>query len=218
MDDLYGIMQEVLLREEKITALQEAPKHDQAYFWIIGLDDNSTILFIESINWNNINDHSVGPMEVFGVAVQKHASQLILCRKNSEEPLIPSETDKDIVERLIQVGLIVNTPVIDHHIISAQNYVSFQQLGLMQELQQSIKYVPSFELVKRIQAEAAALVQKRDAEAKAKIKLIQQELKAAQAKAQADKFNIAKALKEEGLDSATIAGIMGLSLQELEGL
>ncbi|MFK7799712.1 MAG: JAB domain-containing protein [Aureispira sp.] len=218
MNDLYGIMQEILLREEQITTLQELPQQEQDYFWIIGFDDNNTILFIESANWTKIDDHSVEPMEVFGLALQKQASQIILCRNYPGGVLSPSEKDNDIIDRLIQVGRIVNTPVVDHYIISTQNYVSFQQLGLMQELQQSIKYVPSFELAKRIQAEAAELIEKRDAEAKAKIELIQQELEAAQEKAKKDKFNIAKALKGEGIDWAIIASIMGLSLEELEGL
>lgn len=218
MNDLYGIMQEILLREEQITTLQAPPQQEQDYFWIIGFDDRNTILFIELANWNKIDDYSVEPMEIFGLALQKQANQIILCRNYPGGTLLPSEKDKDIIDRLIQVGRIVNTPVVDHYIISTQDYVSFQQLGLMQELQQSIKYVPSFELAKRIQAEAAELIKKRDAEAKAQIELIQQELRAAQEKAKEDKVNIAKALKGEGLDWAIIASIIGLSLEELEGL
>lgn len=218
MDDLYGIMQEILLREENITTLQEFPQQELDCFWIIGLDRDNAILFIESANWKQIDDYNVEPMVVFGLALQKQAHQVILCRNHPKGLLVASEKDKDIIDRLIQIGLIVNTPVVDYYIISTQNYVSFQQLGLIEELQKSMKYVPSFELIKRIQKEAVVLIQKREAEAKAKIELIQQELATAHKKAKEDKFNIAKALKEEGLGEAIIAGIIGLSLEELERL
>ncbi|NVK64878.1 MAG: hypothetical protein HWE22_09840 [Flavobacteriales bacterium] len=39
-DDLYGIMQKILLRAERID-------RDREHFWIVGLANNNRILFIE---------------------------------------------------------------------------------------------------------------------------------------------------------------------------
>ena len=42
-DDIYEIMQRILLREDKIDQNRE-------HFWVIGLENNNRILFIELIS------------------------------------------------------------------------------------------------------------------------------------------------------------------------
>lgn len=53
-------------------------------------------------------------MEVFSFALQKRAVKIMLCHNHPSGELTPSEMDKDITYRLIQVGIIVNCRVIDH--------------------------------------------------------------------------------------------------------
>ncbi len=122
-DDLYGIMQRVLLREDKIDQNRE-------HFWVIGLENNNRILFIELVSLGTVNKTIAQPMEVFSLALQKRAVKIILCHNHPSGELKPSEQDKDITDRLIQVGLIVDTPVVDHLIISTKSYMSFIDVGL----------------------------------------------------------------------------------------
>jgi len=142
-DDIYGIMQRVLLRENKID-------QDREHFWVIGLASNNRILFIELISKGTINKTLVEPMEVFSFALQKRAVKIILAHNHPSGELKPSDGDKDITDRLIQVGIIVKTPVTDHLIISDNSYLSFADIGLLDELKESTKYVPAYEIEKRI--------------------------------------------------------------------
>lgn len=225
-EDLYGVMQQMLLREKQIhTQLDSSKPKEQEHFWVVGLSENYNILFIELIYSGDLAATVIEPMEVFSLALQKRAAHLILYHNYPDGKLIPSEADKDITDRLIQVGLIVNTPILDHQIISTKDYLSFDDIDLMKVLKKSLKYVPSFEAAKRIREEAAAVLKKRDAEYKEIIENIEQELKQEKKRAekaelqlQQEKGITAKKMKEKGIALLLIAEITGLSIDELEQL
>jgi DNA repair protein RadC len=146
-DDLYGIMQKILLREDKID-------QDSEHFWVVGLATNNRILFIELVSKGSINRVTVEPMEVFSLALQKRAVSIILVHNHPSGDLKPSWEDKDITDRLIQVGIIVNTFVTDHLIITTKSFFSFAYSGLLDELAKSTKYVPKYKQIENLQKEA----------------------------------------------------------------
>ncbi|NDV15648.1 DNA repair protein [Muricauda sp. TY007] len=186
-DDLYGIMQRILLREDKIDQNRE-------HFWVIGLENNNRILFIELISLGTVNRALAEPMEVFSLALQKRAVKIILCHNHPTGELTPTEVDKDITDRLIQVGIIVNTHVLDHLIISTKSYLSFKDIGLMDELLESTQYVPSYILEKRFKKEAADIAKRKR------------------------EIEIAREMKGKGMDVETISEITGLSVEEVKKL
>lgn len=186
-DDIYGIMQRILLRENKIDQNRE-------HFWVIGLENNNRILFIELISLGSATETVVEPMEVFSFALQKRAAKIMLCHNHPTGELTPSEADKDISDRLIQVGIIVETYVIDHLIISDKSYLSFKDIGLLDELKKSTKYVPNYILEQRMKAEITEIAKKNNT------------------------IEIAKALKRQGVTNDIIVLSTGLSSEEVEGL
>jgi DNA repair protein RadC len=160
-DDIYSVMQRILMRENKI-------ERNKEHFWIIGLAQNSRILYIELISIGTINSAPVEPMEVFSIALQKRTVKVILVHNHPSGGVKPSEEDKDITDRLIQVGNIINIKVIDHLIITDKTYNSFSDTGLMYELERSTKYVPNYILQERIKKEAKELGIKETEERKTK--------------------------------------------------
>lgn len=186
-DDLYGIMQRILLRENKIDRNRE-------HFWVIGLENNNRILFIELISLGTVNKTLAEPMEVFSLALQKRAVKIILCHNHPSGELEPSEGDKNLTDRLIQVGIIVNTEVLDHLIISEKSYISFTDVGLMDTLRESTKYVPSYVLEQRLKKEVAKIAEQKKV------------------------MEIAKNLKRNGVDEQTIADSTGLTIAEVQKL
>jgi len=186
-DDIYGIMQKVLLRENKIDQNRE-------HFWVIGLENNNRILFIELISLGTVNKTLAEPMEVFSFALQKRAVKIILCHNHPSGELKPSDDDKDVSDRLIQVGIIVDTEVIDHLIISTKSYLSFADIGLLEELAKSTKYVPKYVLEQRIKKEATEIAEKKKT------------------------IEIAKAMKRANENVAKIVEFTGLTIEEVEKL
>jgi DNA repair protein RadC len=155
-EDIYSVMQRILLREKKI-------ERNKEHFWIIGLAQNSRILYIELISVGTINQTIVEPMEVFSIALQKRTVKVILVHNHPSGGVRPSEEDKDITDRLIQVGNIINIKVLDHLIITDKTYNSFSDTGLMHELERSTKYVPKYILQQRLKKEAEEIGEKRKA-------------------------------------------------------
>jgi len=209
-DDVYGVMQKILLREEKIDQNRE-------HFWVIGLENNNRILFIELVSLGTVNASLVAPMEVFSLALQKGAVKIMLCHNHPSGDLQPSIADKDVTDRLIQVGLIVKTPVIDHLIISTRSYVSFNTIGILDTLKESTKYVPTYQIIEKIRAESDQLV--KDAAKKAKEMLkakIKEAKEVAEKREKARITKIAKELKSAGMGIEAIAKLTELPVEDVE--
>jgi len=146
-DDIYGVMQRILLREQKTDRGRE-------HFWTISLDNAHKILNIELVSMGSFRATIVEPMEVFSIPLQKRAVKLVLVHNHPSGRLTPSTADKDITDHMIQVGRIMNVPVLDHLIITENSYYSFVNTGLLEELEKSLKYVPAFEIKRRYEKAA----------------------------------------------------------------
>lgn len=145
-DDLYDIMQRILLRENKIDREKE-------HFWIVGMNQALVILYIELVSMGSVRSTLVEPMNVFRVAILKGATRVIAVHNHPNGAMKPSEDDKQCTDRLIQVGKIIDIKVEDHMIISPKTYISFKATGLMDELEKSIKFVPTYQLIEQVRKE-----------------------------------------------------------------
>ena len=152
-DDLYEIMQRILKREGRIDRNRE-------HLWTVSLDTAYRILNIELVSLGTVNKTLVEPMEVFSVPLQKRAVKLIIVHNHPSGQLKPSEQDKDITDQLIQVGRIMKVPLMDHLIISETDHYSFSDSGLLYELEQSLKYVPAYEIKRRYEKAAKEIGKK----------------------------------------------------------
>ena len=188
--DLYAVMQKILLREEKID-------QDREHFWVVGLANNQRILFIELISLGSVNKTIAEPMEVFSLALQKRSVRIVLVHNHPSGEMAPSEQDKDVTDRLIQVGKIVNLEVYDHMIISTNTYLSFRDIGLLDELARSTKYIPQYQLEERYKKEAELLAEK---------------------KAILRESEIALGMLEAGMDIEVVSKITGLPVDEIRRL
>jgi len=135
--DIYNVMREILLLEEENDRKKE-------HFWTISLDYGQTILNIELVSLGTATATLVEPMEVYSIPLQKKASKLILVHNHPSGNIVPSFQDEELTDQLIQVGLIMNVPIVDHLIITENSYYSFSDSGLLAKLSKSTKYVPAF--------------------------------------------------------------------------
>src|SRR5258705_11626898 len=117
-DDVYKIMQQILLRENKIRRAQE-------HFWIVGLDTKNKILFIELIALGAQNRLNASPPDIFRMAIYKLALKVIFVHNHPSGDVKPGKADKRGTERLIEAGQLLDISVVDHLIISETKYLSF---------------------------------------------------------------------------------------------
>ncbi len=149
--EMYIIMKAILKRENKVDRNRE-------HLWTISLNSANKILNIELVSMGSVNSTVTEPMEVFSIPLQKRAVLLVLVHNHPSETMKPSAADKDVTDRLIQCGLMLHVPVYDHIIIGKDTYYSFRESGLMEELEKSTKYVPSFILKERVQKQVEEAV------------------------------------------------------------
>jgi DNA repair protein RadC len=131
--DIFTIMRDILLRENKI-------RRNQEHFWVIGLNSASKILFIELVSLGATNRVEVKPAEVFRIAIYKSAIRMILVHNHPSGSIKISEADRDLTDRMIKSGNMLAIEVLDHLVITEDTYTSFEDKGIMNELKQSGRY------------------------------------------------------------------------------
>ena len=201
-DDVYNIMKNVLLRDNKIDQEKE-------HFWFVGMNLAGYILYIELIALGSYKSVDIEPMNVFRVAVMKNASRVIAIHNHPSGRLSPSVTDKDITDRLIQVGRILNIEFVDHLIISPLSYTSFRSIGLMDELEKSLKYVPTYQVVEQIRKEEKQI-------AKEKLDLEKNKTKAEKERREKLELATVTALIAKDVSIEDIAKIMEITPKQVE--
>jgi DNA repair protein RadC len=132
-EDIYAILQQVLLREGRIQRKQE-------YFWILGLNSDRTLVFLELLALGAQNRVEINPPEAYRMAIYKMADYVIFAHNHPSGKLTPSAEDKNTTDKLVKTGDLINITVLDHFIISETEFFSFTASGLMKELRQSSTY------------------------------------------------------------------------------
>ena len=209
-EDIFLIMQMILKREHLIDRTKE-------HFWTIALNTASKILNIELVAMGSIKRVTVDPTEVFSVPLQKKATNVVLIHNHPSGSLKPSEADLDITNRLIQCGLIMDTPVADHVIISEHSYYSFAESGKLEELRWDNKYALTFIREKQIKQERqrASKELEINKEQIAKENELKGEEKGKIEGAKAEKREIAKQMLAKDMNPKLVQELTGLSAQWL---
>lgn len=193
--DLYPIMREILLQANKTDRNKE-------HLWVCGLAANNLLMYVELVSLGTMFQSITDPMNVFSWALQKQTPKIIIVHNHPTEKLVATEADKDLTDRMIQVGNIVGVKVVDHMIITTGEYYSFERQGLMQKLSLSKKFVPGFIQIEQLKKEAQRIGEEIGRKAGAKDKAVE----------------IAKQLKREGVVLDIIMKTTGLSKKEAEEL
>jgi DNA repair protein RadC len=131
--DLYPVMQSILLREHK---MRRATEH----FWVASLNAKSRLLNVELINIGAANRVGVQPPEVFRLAIYKAAVSIIMVHNHPSGVLKASHEDKNLTDRMMKVGKLLNIKVEDHLIISETDCYSMGEAGILNELRKSGLY------------------------------------------------------------------------------
>lgn len=116
--DIFGIMQRILLRENKFRRKQE-------YFWTIGLTTSNRVEYIELVALGKLNTVSVEPTEIFSWALQKHCKKIVVVHNHPSGEIQPSEEDKKLTSYLADAALFLKLRLEDHLIITEKKYYSF---------------------------------------------------------------------------------------------
>ena len=103
---------------------------------VLLLDTKYQLLRIEEISLGSLNESIAHPREIFRPAVVHSAYAMILVHNHPSGDPAPSEADKKITRRLVEVGHLLGVEVADHIIIGnfladKESYFSFKEEELI---------------------------------------------------------------------------------------
>ncbi len=123
-NDIYIIMQKVLLRENKFSRRRER-------FWMMGLDAKHRLKYVELLALGKYNVVNIEPIEIFHLAVLKQCASIVLIHNHPGGDLTPSKNDGEVTEYLYAAARVLKIHLVDHLIISETDYYSFLKNGKM---------------------------------------------------------------------------------------
>jgi DNA repair protein RadC len=98
-------------------------------FWMLILNKANRIIKKVRISEGGVSGTVVDPKKVFKMALDCHASSLILGHNHPSGNLQPSEADNKITQKLKNAGIMLDIAVLDHLIIGDDLYYSFADEG-----------------------------------------------------------------------------------------
>ncbi len=113
-DDVYN-----LVKDEMALELQEK-------FLVIYLDTRKYVLFKKVLFIGTVNKSEVSPRDIFREAVKNNATYIILVHNHPSGSLDPSYEDIYLTNQFIKLGKVLNVIVLDHIIITKDDYYSFR--------------------------------------------------------------------------------------------
>jgi len=100
------------------------------HFVAFYLDTQNCLIERQTISIGILNSSLVHPREVFEPALSFHAASIIVAHNHPSGELQPSDEDRKVTKRLIEVSKIMGIDIIDHIILSKNGYLSFKQENL----------------------------------------------------------------------------------------
>lgn len=99
----------------------------QEEFWALILDNKNRLIKKARISIGTISEALVHPREVFRDAIREAASSVIIAHNHPSGVLKPSVNDIEITRRLSQAGAIVGIQLLDHVIVTDNDYLSLRE-------------------------------------------------------------------------------------------
>lgn len=111
--------------------LEHLLNEKREHFYAILLDAQNQVMRKALIHIGTLNMSLVGPREVFREAVRDGASSVVVSHNHPSGDVTPSPEDIEVTRHLVEVGNLLDIPVLDHVIIGHGGYRSLKEAGLM---------------------------------------------------------------------------------------
>ena len=108
------------------SCIQDKPYEE---FWILMLNRANKLIGKHQISEGGISGTVVDPKKIFKIALDHHASSIILGHNHPSGVLVPSEADSKITKKLCEAGNLLEIVVLDHLIIGENAFYSFADEG-----------------------------------------------------------------------------------------
>ena len=100
-------------------------------FWVLYLNNSNKVIYKSQISKGGITGTVVDVRLVFKIALEHHATSVVLAHNHPSGKLLASDADKQITKKLIEAGKYLDILVLDHIIVTEKSYFSFADEGIL---------------------------------------------------------------------------------------
>ena len=114
-----------------IPFLLDIREEKREHFVALYLNARNQIIQKSTISIGSLSSSIVHPRELFKEAIQYSAASIILGHNHPSSDTSPSQDDIELTRRVVKAGDILGIDVLDHVIISKEDFLSIKERGLM---------------------------------------------------------------------------------------
>ncbi len=103
----------------------------QELFYCFYFNSKQELIERKLLFMGTLNQSITHPREVFKEAYRLSANSIICMHNHPSEDLTPSKADINFTKSLVEIGKIQGIPVVDHIIVSDNNYYSFFENNIL---------------------------------------------------------------------------------------
>jgi DNA repair protein RadC len=101
------------------------------HFLVLSFDVRNKLLGVDVVSVGTLTASLVHPRETFDAAIRRHASHIIVAHNHPSNDTEPSASDIKLTKQLVEAGKILDIHVLDHIIVSRNNFLSFKEQQLL---------------------------------------------------------------------------------------
>ena len=123
----------IIRRPEDTLPVLEAELSELGYekFIALALNTKNHVTAVLPVSSGSLNASIVHPRELFQRAILANCASLILAHNHPSGDPAPSPEDIALTRKLIDAGLLLDIPVLDHIVLGYSRFVSFKERGLL---------------------------------------------------------------------------------------
>lgn len=116
---------------DALAFLTDIRSQAKEHFLCLYLNARNHLIHREVVSIGSLSASIVHPREVLRPAILKSASSIVLAHNHPSGDVAPSQEDIELTRRLVQAGQIIGIEVVDHIIITENEFTSLKEQGLM---------------------------------------------------------------------------------------
>ena len=123
----------IIRRPEDTLPILAAELSELAYerFIALALSTKNHVIAVLPVSNGSLNASIVHPRELFQRAILSNCASLILAHNHPSGDPNPSPEDIQLTRKLIDAGVLLDIPVLDHIVLGYGRYCSFKERGLI---------------------------------------------------------------------------------------
>ncbi len=110
--------------EDVFTHFQGRADASQESVWTVGLNNRNAIICEREIAKGGLNSISLSPRDVFTPLMRMRAAGCIVIHNHPSGDATPSVEDRETTLRLMNAGILLGIPVLDHIVVTATDFTS----------------------------------------------------------------------------------------------